>query len=107
VTILEQIVDDGVLGTVDIARVMNTSPGTVARWRARERSPGRDAEERILEIKTVVDLLDAYLRPEAARLWIRSPNPDLGYAKPIGVIADGDYLRVVAAILSMAEGVTA
>jgi len=36
-----------------------------------------------------------------------APNPDLEYAKPIDVIADGDYLRVVAAILSMAEGVTA
>ena len=92
VTILERIVDDGVLGTVDIARVMNTSPRTVARWRARERSPGRDAEERILEIKSVVDLLAAYLRPEAARLWIRSPNPNLEYAKPIDVIADGNYL---------------
>lgn len=80
VAILEQILDTGVLDVEDIARSSHTSRRTVARWRTRERRVPRDSEERLLEIKSVVDLLDAAIRPEAARLWIRSPNPDLGYA---------------------------
>jgi len=107
VVILEQILGDHVLDRADIARVLNTSHRTVARWQAREIAPRRESEERLLEVKTVVDLLRAHLRPGAARLWVRSPNPDLGYGKPIDLIAGGEYLRVIGVILTMAEGVTA
>ena len=40
-------------------------------------------------------------------MWIRSPNPDLGYEKPLDLITEGQYRRVIGAILAMAEGVTA
>jgi hypothetical protein len=40
-------------------------------------------------------------------MWLRSPNPDLAYEKPIDLIAVGDYRKVIASILAMAEGVTA
>ncbi len=106
VAILEQILRDHVLDSEDIARVSNTSHRTVARWQAHELAPRRESEERLLEVKTVVDLLREYMRPDAARLWIRSPNPDLGYGKPIDLIAGGEYLRVIGVILTTAEGVT-
>jgi hypothetical protein len=47
------------------------------------------------------------LREEPAHLWIRSPNPDLGYDKPLDLIERGEYRRVIGAILALAEGVTA
>jgi hypothetical protein len=106
-TILERILDDGVLDTADLARITHSSRRAVTRWCAGERSPARDAEERLLEARTVVDLLRTHLGRDAARLWIRSPNPDLGYGKPIDVIGAGAYMRVIGVILSMAEGVTA
>jgi len=83
------------------------SPRSVARWQAHEVAPRRESEERLLEVKVVIDLLRRHLRPESARLWIRSPNPDLGYEKPLDLIARGEYRRVIGAILAMAEGVTA
>ncbi len=67
----------------------------------------RGAIWEIVEVKAVVDLLRRHLRPEAARLWIRSPNPDLGYEKPLDLIARGEYLKVIGAVLAMAEGLTA
>jgi hypothetical protein len=106
-TILERILDDGALNTADLARITHSSRRAVAGWCAGEASPARDAEERLLEAKTVVDLIRTHLGREAARLWIRSPNPDLGFAKPIDVIGAGAYMRVIGVVLSTAEGVTA
>jgi Protein of unknown function (DUF2384) len=47
------------------------------------------------------------MRDNAARLWLRSQNPDLGYDKPLILIAQGQYQRVIDLLLSIAEGVTA
>jgi uncharacterized protein (DUF2384 family) len=60
----------------------------------------------LLELKAVVDLARQYLRPEVARLWLRAPDPGLGYEKPLDLIKAGEYRRVVGALLAMAEGVT-
>lgn len=45
-------------------------------------------------------------RGDAARLLMRSPNPDLGYRKPLDLIAAGQCQRVVDLLLALAEGVT-
>ena len=105
--VLDQVLEDDVLDSGDIARALGTSPRSVARWQAHEAAPRRESEERLLEVKAVVDLLRRHLRPESAHLWVRSPNPDLGYEKPLDLIARGGYRQVVGAILAMAEGVTA
>lgn len=91
----------------DIARVAQSSPRSVSRWQAHKSIPKRDVEERLLELKSVLDLLRKVLRHEPARLWLKSPNPELGYRKPIDVISEGGYREVIAEVLAMAEGVTA
>ena len=60
----------------------------------------------MLELRAVVDLARRVMRDEAARLWMRSPNPDLAYEKPLDLVANGDYQRVIDALLALAEGVT-
>ena len=47
------------------------------------------------------------MRDNAARFWLRSPNPDLGYEKPLDLITQGRYQRVIDLLLALAEGVTA
>lgn len=47
------------------------------------------------------------MRDDAARLWLRSPNSDLAYEKPLDLIAGGQYQRVIELLLALAEGVTA
>jgi hypothetical protein len=105
--VLDGVFEDDVVDTGDVARAVGASARSVARWQADEVVPRRGSEERLLEVKAVVGLLREHLRPEAARLWIRSPNPDLGYEKPLDLISCGEYQIVIGAILAMAEGVTA
>ena len=54
----------------------------------------------------MVDLARRVMRDDAARLWMRSPNPDLRYEKPLNLVAKGQYQRVVDLLLALAEGVT-
>ncbi len=78
----------------------------VSRWQPDASVPRRDSEERLLELKAVVDLHVQVLQPEPARLWLRAPNPDLGYDKPLDVIQQGGYRRLIGVIQAVAEGVT-
>jgi putative toxin-antitoxin system antitoxin component (TIGR02293 family) len=107
VEVLEQLLSDNTIDTTDVARVLGTTSRSVARWQTDEVSPRRESEERLLELKAVVDLARRFLRPEPARLWLRSPNPELSYEKPLDLITRGEYRRVIGALLAMAEGVTA
>jgi len=106
-SLLEGMLRTEIVDTPDVARVLGTSVRSVARWTAAGSTPRRDSEERLLELKAVVDLLRDVMRDETARLWLRSPVPALDYEKPIDLIERGDYRRVIGAILSIAESVTA
>lgn len=44
-------------------------------------------------------------RPEAPAFG--RPNPDLDWQKPLELSAEGEHRRVIAAVLTMANGVTA
>ncbi|MCC6225320.1 MAG: DUF2384 domain-containing protein [Microthrixaceae bacterium] len=105
-SLLDHLSEGNVVDTADLARVSDTNPRSVARWKAEAATPRREAEERLLELRAVVDLARRVMRDDAARFWMRSPNPDLGYEKPLDLIAAGHYQRVVDLLLALAEGVT-
>jgi len=106
-SLLEHLYEGNVVDTADLARVSETNPRSVARWRSQESSPRREAEERLLELRAVIDLARTVMNDDAARFWMRSPNRDLGYEKPLDLVAAGNYQRVIDLLLALAEGVTA
>ena len=105
--LLDRLYETEVIDTADVARVSGAHARSVNRWHSEQAEPRRDSEERLLELKAVVDLLRRVLRDDAARLWVRSPNPDLEYEKPLDLVASGQYQRVIDLLLALAEGVTA
>jgi putative toxin-antitoxin system antitoxin component (TIGR02293 family) len=105
--VLDELIDTHVVDVDDLARITGVTARSVSRWTASKAAPRRQAEERLLELKAVIDLLRSVLRDERARLWLRSPNPDLDWRKPLELIAEGEYRKVIGSILAMAEGVTA
>lgn len=105
--LLDHLYEGNIVDTADLARVSETNPRSVARWRSQESTPRREAEERLLELRAVVDLARTVMSDDAARFWMRSPNQDLAYEKPLDLVRTGQYQRVVALLLALAEGVTA
>lgn len=106
-TVLDALVESRVIDVGDLAQITGATPRSVSRWSTAKTLPRREAEDRLLELKAVVDVLGSVLRSEPARLWLRSPNPFLDWRKPLDLIAEGEYRRVIAAALAVAEGVTA
>jgi len=107
VALLDSLYESEVIDTADVARVSGAHVRSVSRWHTGRAEPRRESEERLLELNAVVELLRRILRDDAARLWLRSPNPDLGYEKPLDLVAAGHYQRVIGLMLALAEGVTA
>ena len=103
-TLLDHLYEGDVVDTADLARISKTNPCSVARWRSQETAPRRYAEERLLELRAVIDLVRRVMRDDAARFWMRSPNRDLNYEKPLDLIAAGQYKRVIDLLLAAGRG---
>ena len=93
------------LDQVDIARVLETTPRTVARWLKNETSPRHEARERVLELVAVLERQSATLKPESAQDWLFTPNAALDHHKPVDLIRQGEFRRVLGAVDTLAEGV--
>lgn len=93
------------LDHTDIARVIEANPRTVSRWLREESAPRADARERLLEVVAVLERLSTTLRPQPAHDWLFTPNPTLDHHKPVDLIRQGEFRRVLGAIDAMAEGV--
>lgn len=93
------------LDHADLARLLDTSPRTVSRWLSQESVPRREARERLLELRAVLEQLGKTLQPEAAHDWLFTPNVALDHYKPVELLQDGQVRRVLAAIDALAEGV--
>jgi putative toxin-antitoxin system antitoxin component (TIGR02293 family) len=104
--LLNHLYEGSVVDTADLARVSSAHPRSVIRWQTQETKPRRDAEERLLELRAVVDLARNVMQDDAARFWMRAPNRDLEYKKPLDLVANGQYERVIDLLLALAEGVT-
>jgi uncharacterized protein (DUF2384 family) len=82
-----------------VARVLDANPRTVSRWLHRETEPRADARERLLE------QISGVLKPAPAHDWLFTPNPLLEHHKPVDLLREGEYRRILGAIDALAEGV--
>jgi putative toxin-antitoxin system antitoxin component (TIGR02293 family) len=93
------------LDQADIARLLGTNPRTVARWLKDQTEPRPEARRRLLEVVAVLEHLSGVLQPQAAHDWLFSPNAMLDHHKPVDLLAEGEFRRVLAMIDALAEGV--
>jgi len=90
----------------DIAYLVGANPRTVARWLADDASaPRTEVRRKALEIIAVLEQLSGVLTPQAGHDWLFSPNPMIGHEKPIDLLAEGEWRKVLGMITAMAEGV--
>lgn len=94
-----------VLSQDEVGSIVGTSARTVARWSAGEAEPQRASRERLLELFFVAGQVAKVLKPEAANLWMFSPNELLGADTPAERIRSGNFRSVLALIEALADGV--
>ncbi len=88
----------------DIARLLETTPETVSRWRAGKVNPRPDRLERLLALESVMDQLSEFRAPAEARLWLFSAHGLLGDQRPVDVLREQRFDDVTALIDQMRDG---
>ena len=102
---LERLEARAGLSYEDIARAVGTSPRSISRWAHGEADPRSRPRDRLLEITAVVTELSRVLQSDAAHVWLFTPNPFLEFDRPIDLVSQGQYRRVLAAIEALSDGV--
>jgi putative toxin-antitoxin system antitoxin component (TIGR02293 family) len=104
---LEQATSAIALDQAEIARMLGTDRRTVARWLRGETESQPGAQARLPALIAVLELLSGVLKPAAAREWLVTPNRTLDHHKPVDLLSERQYRRVLGAIDAIAEGVQA
>ncbi len=102
---LRRAVEQTALDQADIARLLGANPRTVARWLKDQAEPRPEARRRLLEVVAVLEHLSGVLKPAAGHDWLFTPNSMLDHHKPVDLLAEGEFRRVLAMIDALAEGV--
>lgn len=105
-SVIQDVLQTGAADIADVAFALDVSPRSVERWAAAGVNPARrETLGRLLELKAVTDLAVRVMAGGSAALWLRSPVPALDYSKPLELIRDGEFRRVISALEALGEGI--
>jgi uncharacterized protein (DUF2384 family) len=86
-----------------IARATGANVRTAERWRSGQ-APQSRFRDRISAMQAALDVLGRGVSAQAKRAWLESPNPALGWDRPVDRLARGDFAAVYAAAESYTVG---
>lgn len=101
--LLDNVCAGGVLNIGDLAQVTRTTRRNVVRWRYRGETVRRDVEERLLELRSVVDLARRAMPDREARSWLRSPQGELDGRRPLDLVSEGMAYLVIDVLAAIVE----
>ncbi len=103
---VERLEGDLGLSRGELAAALDATSRTLERWRAGTTHPQRDSRRRLAALLNLDEhLRDTFTDREAAREWLRAPNPYLGGLTPADALRAGRADRVEAALEALDSGV--
>lgn len=96
---LDQIQKYARVNAREVARLLNTTPETVSRWRTGRTEPQPDRRDSLLRLEWLVKELSELYPPHEAHLWLYSPHKRFEGQRPADLIQAGkteDVLRIIA-----------
>jgi hypothetical protein len=87
----------------DIATATAADVRSVRNWQ-RGTAPSSTNEDRLRELHYLASELSDSLDAPGPAQWMRAPNRTLRGRKPLAVLAEGDYERVLAAVNAYLHG---
>jgi len=91
-------------GVTKLAGVLGVSKSQPTRWRKGEELPGPEATTRLLALAAVLRRALTLWEPEAAVIWMESPNAFLEGARPVDVAVTRGASEALAALEAEAQG---
>ena len=105
-TILEQLEHDLGMPPPVLASALNVNMRTLQRWRDGVSLPQADGRTRLQTLLALRDrLLATFVTPEAAHMWLRSPNRLLGGLTPLDALQVGRADAIERALEALDSGI--
>lgn len=102
---LDRIQSKSAMRSIDVANLLGARPETVSRWNQGKSFPRPDAQQLLLDIEYIADLLADFYDPPEVRLWLFSRQKLLGGSKPADLIHNGHTDEVINVIEQLRDGV--
>lgn len=101
---LVEDVRGSLLTNADLAEITGVKIRQVQHWVSGAHRPQGQAKDRLLELHYIVERLREIYTPEGVDIWIHGRNKGLGGRKPIELLVNGEFERVLAAVERLASG---
>jgi putative toxin-antitoxin system antitoxin component (TIGR02293 family) len=88
----------------EVARLLNTTPETISRWKTGRTEPQPDRRDQLLRLEWLVSELSELYSPHEAHLWLYSPHKRLEGQRPADLIQSGKTEEVLQIIAQLKDG---
>jgi transcriptional regulator with XRE-family HTH domain len=79
----------------ELAKAVGSGARAVQNWASGQNTPRGEAVKRLLDVRTVVELLSDSYTDEGIDIWLHSRNRNLDMRRPIDLITEGQIDRVL------------
>jgi transcriptional regulator with XRE-family HTH domain len=92
--VVDEVTRSGIT-QAELAKVVGAGPRTVQNWARGHNTPRGKSAERLLDIRTIVELLGDSYTEEGIDIWLHSRNRNLDMRRPIDMLTEGQVDRVL------------
>jgi hypothetical protein len=102
-SLVEELRSAGV-SSADIARATGVKERQVQHWAAGSSRPRDETRDRLVDTHYVVRKLSDVYTPDGVEIWLHARNSSLDGARPIDLLAVGEFQPVVLAVERLITG---
>jgi len=92
--VVEEVTRAGIT-QAELAKAVGSGPRAVQNWASGQNTPRGEAVKRLLDVRTVVELLSDSYTDEGTDIWLRARNRNLDMRRPIDLIIEGHIEQVI------------
>jgi DNA-binding transcriptional regulator YiaG len=92
--VVEEVTKVGIT-QAELAKAVGSGARAVQNWASGHNTPRGEAVKRLLDVRTVVELLSDSYTDEGIDIWLRARNRNLEMRRPIDLIIEGDVDAVI------------
>ena len=94
IRVVDEVTRSGIT-QAELAKAVGAGPRTVQNWASGHNTPRGKTAERLLDIRTIVELLSDSYTDEGIDIWLHSRNRNLDMRRPIDMLTEGQVDRVL------------
>lgn len=79
----------------ELAKAVGSGPRAVQNWASGQNAPRGEAVKRLLDVRTVVELLSDSYTDQGIDIWLHARNRNLDMHRPMDLIMEGQIEKVI------------